>query len=254
MNLGHDLNAGRGLNAGHNRYAALGWCRNPFGSLTPDEAAAAAVVDISGLQSQLARPRHAVQIIARRGRGKTTHLQAFEHHVRHTADLDAVYVYFPQRFAGLNRRPVVPKAGVVILDEAQRMPRDIARRIIATGVPLLLGTHRSLRRRLHHGGYNVRTIRLGGTSDPAVTAEIVRRRLRLATPDAATIGLTDDEAAILHRRYAGHHRAMIQYLYDRVEMLAAIVPSGLANDGQSPGRFPLNHRIDAPMRLVDHDR
>ena len=206
-----------------NRYAPLGLARNPFGSLTPDETAAVAVVDTADILNMLGTPGRAVQIIAPRGRGKTTHLRAIER--EHP---DAAYVYFPQRFRGLNRHPAVPAADLLILDEAQRIPRCIERKIFATETPLLLGTHWSVAKRLRRFGYEVQTRRLCDHEDSSVTERLVDNRLRLAAlgdAEPAIIWTTGD-AQRLHQRFAGRHRAMIHYLYQRVERLATEPPRG----------------------------
>lgn len=194
-----------------NRYEPLGLHRNPFGCLSPADAAAAAVVEIDPLIANLTG-RHAIQIIGRCGRGKTTHLRAIQHSLP-----NCVYAYIPR----WKRRVPIPDGDVVILDEVQRMPLRSRQTVFAAGRPLIIATHWSVAAALKWHGYRVTTIRLNQDRGEVPIGEIIRRRWALAAIDVEKLPLFKiDQISIqyLKRRHGGNVRAMIHYLYDRVEM------------------------------------
>jgi hypothetical protein len=98
-------------------YAHLNLRFNPFGTLTPEEEAAAALPDLdaSFYAARLRRPGTAIQFLGPSGRGKTSHLMALRGHA------------FPMRptytLGAASRRRPSPRPPSSFVDEMQRVPR-----------------------------------------------------------------------------------------------------------------------------------
>jgi hypothetical protein len=109
-----------------------------------------------------------------------------------------------------------------LIDEAQRLPRGVRRRIFAAGLPLVLATHRDLSGPLRRAGYQVHTERIGRSADAPLVREIARRRIELCrlSPERAVPRLSDDDARWLVRRFKTDLRAIEGYLYERVQRQA----------------------------------
>lgn len=183
--------------------------RNPFGELTSQERVALAVVDVAAVAQRLSGPRSAVQWIGDCGRGKTTRMLALAS--RFPA---ASYVYLPED------RPCPPIAAgsPLLIDEAQRMPLAAWRLITATGLPLVLATHRDLGRRLKRFGYTVSTERIGDGNTPELVCELLNRRIegsRLHSGPLPTVSLA--EARGLVQRFGSDIRGIEHHLYERVQ-------------------------------------
>jgi len=186
------------------------WCnldRNPFGEMSPADRARLAVVDDLPPEVQ---PHSAHQWIAPCGFGKTTRLLAAT-----AAIPGAHYVYVtPERTC-----PAFPLADCLVIDEADRMPRRLWRRVVATGRPLLLGTHRSLSRRLVRAGYQVQTHSIAQRNRPEHLVQVVLRRLEHCRLDrnqpAPSFSLAD--AKDWFNRYGGNIRAIEFQLYELVQ-------------------------------------
>jgi len=202
--------------------------RNPFGELTRDERAESAILDDSILTSIIAERFHATQWIGKCGRGKTSALLALWRQMD-----DASYVLLPED----GPCPAIPSGSPLMIDEAQRLPRSVRRSIFASGLPLMLATHRDLSRPLRQAGYQVHSIRLGDAPSPTVVRRILNRRLehcRLGPGPIPQISL--GETRQLTRRFGSDIRAIEHDLYERVQSQAF------------PSTSPPDH---AQMQFVD---
>ena len=103
-------------------FAQLNLRWNPFGEPAPEDIASLAVVDVEAYVERLRRPGYAVQYLGEAGRGKSTHLIAL-----HRFFPDMPYLKFPENA----KIPRIPHAPVLFLDEAQRLPPGLRRRIFS---------------------------------------------------------------------------------------------------------------------------
>ena len=218
------------------RWQGANLSRNPFGELTRSERAALAVVEIEAvlkfirsppqppaasdgaspdshshtMRPKDVRPNCAYQIIGDCGRGKTTRLLAIEARVE-----NACYVYLPED----GPCPSIPDSSLLLIDEAQRLPRAIRRQVFQSGRALVLATHSDLSRPLRMYGYDVHSERIGLKLSPERLAEILNRRIRASRRDdeLPTPSVTTSTAEKLIRRFGTNVRAIEGYLYDIVQ-------------------------------------
>ncbi|QDT61679.1 hypothetical protein SV7mr_42180 [Stieleria bergensis] len=208
---------------------------NPFGELTRQERSDLAVVSVqpmidvlcdqaetqrnipddnlsSGSTSLSAtlQPRRAYQLIGRCGRGKSSHLLAMWGQFP-----SAAYVYLPQ----WQPCPVIPEAPLLIIDEAQRLPFKVRRKLFSSGIPLLLATHRNLTPWLRYYGYRSVTQRVGATISADKIQAIFNRRIEASRrlPDQPVPHLSTHDAAMLIQRFGTNIRSMENYLYEIVQ-------------------------------------
>lgn len=198
-----ETNAGR-LWAAHNLF------RNPFGELTRTERAELAVVDVDSLVAFLTRPRRAFQFVGDCGRGKTTRMLALARSIP-----DATYTYLAEDVPC----PSIAAGKVVMIDEAQRMPRKVRRQVFSSGLPLVLATHRDLSRPLRRHGYTVETRRIGLQLNENTLAEILNRRINASRRDPRQPAqqITLAQCRRLIQRFGTDVRAIESYLYDVVQ-------------------------------------
>lgn len=213
------------------------WCnlqQNPFGELTRSQRIELAVVDLPGWLSALPddfpmfpQSHMAIQWLAQCGFGKSTRLLAATKWFP-----EAYYVYVDP----MGKCGPIPEAKLLLLDEADRMPRPILKSILRLGTPLMLGVHRSLKRLLTQWNYRVQTHSLQSENEATQLARIMNTRLRHFRLDADRVvpQLTKDESQWLSRRFGGDMRAVEDYLYDQVQT---------QRDGSHDGRLQF---IDSP--------
>ncbi|EMI17625.1 hypothetical protein RMSM_05449 [Rhodopirellula maiorica SM1] len=183
--------------------------RNPFGELTQDERADLAVVDIAELASHVPNSRTALQLIGDCGRGKTTRMLALLRHFPH-----ASYVYLDEDLPCA----AIPEGVPLLIDEAQRLPRKVMHRIFATGLPLVLATHRDLSRPLKKAGYDVTSYRIGDTNNAPLVAELANRRIEASRLGPGPIPtLSRQDADRLVSRFGSDIRGIEGYLYEQVQ-------------------------------------
>ena len=189
-----------------NHWAQCNFYRNPFGELTREERAELAVVDTDSLIESLGEHHSAIQLVGGCGRGKTTRL------LKLSARLpDSSYTYLPED----GPCPPIPDGAPIIIDEAQRLPRQVADNIFSLGRPLILSTHRRLNRRLVKFGYQVHTQSIG----KANTAELLRQVLNLRIEasrlnDRPVPTVSTKFAQRLVHEFGTDFRAIECYLYD----------------------------------------
>jgi hypothetical protein len=200
-------------NASQQDWHPWAWCnlrRNPFGELLREERVEVAVVDVSAIAADLGQPLTAVQLIGDCGRGKTTRMLVL-------ADVlaDAAYVYLPED----EPCPAIPEGRPLLIDEAQRLPRAVRRCVFATGLPLVLATHRDLGRQLARAGYQVRTHQIGSSNDASLIRELLNRRIEASrlSPRGDVPTLTAGDADFLVGRFGSDIRAIEAYLYEVVQ-------------------------------------
>lgn len=189
------------------------WCnlrRNPFGELLRQERVELAVVDITSISAGVSGMHTAVQLIGDCGRGKTTRMLVLAASLENSA-----YVYLPED----QPCPSIPEGRPLLIDEAQRLPRAVRRQVFATGLPLVLATHRDLTRPLTRAGYQVTTHKIGTTNDPRLVRQLLNRRIRGACldPRAEVPELSAEDAVFLVQRFGSNIRAIENYLYEVVQ-------------------------------------
>ncbi len=189
------------------------WCnlrRNPFGELLREERVQVAVVDVGAIASHVQQPHTAVQLIGDCGRGKTTRMLVLAEAID-----DSAYVYLPED----EPCPAIPAGAPLLIDEAQRLPRAVRRQVFASGLPLVLATHRCLRRSLERAGYQVQTHYIGQTNDAALVCELLNKRIEASrlNSDGELPQLTPEEASVLVNRFGSDIRAIESYLYEVVQ-------------------------------------
>ncbi len=191
---------------------------NPFGELTAAERARVAVFDPDPVIDMLKNGRAAVQFIGDCGRGKTTRLLA----IRQKLDpATAAFIYLPA-FAAVTPQWWLQlwqlHGDMLIIDEAQRIAWPLRRRLFRRGLPLVLGTHRDLRRPLERAGYQVTTVPVGPGNDAQHVREVANARLaaaRLAPGDVPQLSFA--EAQQLVDRFGNDLRAIEYFLYHQVQ-------------------------------------
>ncbi len=131
-------------------FAHLNLRWNPFRDLTRDEWIDLADADCAGILNHLsghdARP--VVQLLGKKGAGKTSHLLAI---LRHRPE--AAYVHIPE-----GQRREIPEARLILIDEAQRLTRRQKRHLFRSDTPLVLGTHTDFSARLTRCGRSVLSV------------------------------------------------------------------------------------------------
>jgi hypothetical protein len=189
--------------------------------LTPAERAEVAVVQTRPILDAITqpgrahsaiefRPLSAYQLIGACGRGKTTRMLAIGSRFP-----GASYVYLPED----GPCPAIPVGDPLLIDEAQRLPWFVRRRIFSSGVTLILATHNDLSAILRRFGYTVTTERIGLSLSAIELVEILNRRIEASRRDAdgrsPRVSLGDAEALI--RRFGTDVRGIESYLYDIVQ-------------------------------------
>lgn len=195
--------------------------RNPFGELLRSERADLAVVQTDPITAAICfpsvegqtpkfRPFCAYQMIGECGRGKTTRMLAIRKQFP-----TSIYVYLPED----EPCPAIPEGQPLLIDETQRLPWHIRRKIFRTGVTLVLATHKDLSATLRRHGYTVTTDRIGLSLSAVQLTEILNRRIRASRRDrnepAPQISI--DDAQELIRRFGTDIRSIESYLYDIVQ-------------------------------------
>lgn len=188
--------------------------RNPFGQCTREERAQLAIlpeIDCVEWLRQSEEPFSAIEFIGRCGRGKTTRLLKL-HWMAHRSH----YVYLGQD----GSIPALPQAYPLIIDEAQRLRRELRKPLFASGVPLVFGTHRSLARPLRAAGYRVITYQIGNQNDASLIFQLANRRIEAARYRTGILPkLSHKGAASLQRKFGSNLRSTESFLYDHMQAL-----------------------------------
>ncbi|MEM6692775.1 MAG: hypothetical protein AAF664_25330 [Planctomycetota bacterium] len=182
--------------------------RNPFGELTRDEKIEAVVLDEIWLESctrWLGQKRALIELVGRKGRGKTTRLLALSQRLQ-----GAHYVYISED----RHVPGLPEAHPLIIDEAQRLPRNLLKRILRSETALVLSTHWPLLSEVHRPSRMVRRQRIGSSNNESLIAKAISKRIELARYRPGQIPcVSQSEVKRLHKRYGTNMRMIEEALY-----------------------------------------
>lgn len=143
---------------------------NPFGEPVSDDIVRLAVVDIEPYVEQLRKPGFAIQYRGESGRGKSTHLLALHHFFS-----DMPYL----RFSENAKIPRIPYAPVLFLDETQRLPPSLRRRIFSRKASFAIGSHEDHSNELAGTVAELVSIELKGLTYEHLM-QIVQRRIEWA--------------------------------------------------------------------------
>jgi energy-coupling factor transporter ATP-binding protein EcfA2 len=146
---------------------------NPFEELPLKERANLAV-DVPSLSLHFGE---AIVFLGEKGRGKTTHLLAL--HAQHP---NAPYVHLPE----FGAQPRIPKADLIFLDEAQRLPRLFRPQLWKRARAWVIASHQDHRHELERAGFAVRVLHLHGLSLSKLE-RIVQNRLEWARRDVGAV-------------------------------------------------------------------
>ena len=167
------------------------------------------MVDIDSIVAALETSRTAIQLIGQCGRGKTTRMLALASRFP-----GASYVYLPED----GPCPAIAEGNPLLIDEAQRLPRAARRRVLESGLPLVLATHRDLSRSLGQFGYRIRTELIGEGNTPELICRLLNRRIEASRfSDGPLPVLSLEDARWLARRFGSDIRGIENYLYERVQ-------------------------------------
>ena len=198
--------------------------RNPFGELTTEERGRLAVCDLSAEVAwlQTASAVGAWRVLQFRGpcgHGKSSHLHALTRQLA-----GACYLYIPPEPPW----PQVPRDGLLIVDEADRIPWRLRRKTIGSRRLCAVGVHQCLKQELAVRGAEVRDVKVLLAGSAEKVASIFNRRIEASIADRSKPYPKVEEgfARELIRRYGDDIRAMERYLYERIQQLAG------AHDGQ----------------------
>jgi hypothetical protein len=195
-------------------YTHLNLRFNPFGTLTPEEEAAAALPDLDAAvyAARLRRPGTAIQFLGPSGRGKTSHLMALRG-------------YFPAApYFHIGRGepvPPFPAAAILFIDEMQRVPRRQRRTLFARRASYVVGSHVDHRREFARARLDYEVIVLGAVTAPRLQA-ILNRRITVARrhPHGPVPTFTLAAVEMLRACCGADQWAMNGILYDLFETLA----------------------------------
>ncbi|HID74650.1 MAG TPA: hypothetical protein EYP56_01485 [Planctomycetaceae bacterium] len=194
-------------------FAHLNLRRNPFGEPQREERAALAVVDVSRWVWRLKRPGVALQFMAPPGHGKTTTLLAIMAHFPQGA-----YLHVEE-----GRRPWIPRAEPLAIDEWDRLSRRWRRRVLRRQVALALGTHEDFSQELLCAGYEVETVWLKDAVDADRLWEILNRRIEWARRGPGPVPRVGrGTARALVARFGGNLRAIERLLYEQFQHLGEL--------------------------------
>lgn len=185
---------------------------NPFGEPAPEDIASLAVVDVEAHVERLRRPGFAVQYLGEAGRGKSTHLMAL-----HRFFPDMPYLKFPEN----TRIPRIPHAPVLFLDETQRLPPGLRRRIFSRRGSFVIGTHEDHSVELAQAHVETVSIHLSGMTAERL-AQIIDRRLEWARRGPGPLPrLSASRIDLLIHAYGDDLSAILARLYEEFQALTA---------------------------------
>lgn len=198
-------------------YAHLNLFQNPFSALDAAENGALLVpqTDLDRIIERLQSPGYAIQFLGRRGRGKSTHLNAL---YRHFAGVPFSYLGKGEPYGG------IPTAPVVFIDEAQRIPWLKRHNVWSRNASFVIGSHWHHGVELRRAGLAVETVILGGRISAESLQKMSQNRILASVREVGqpVPQLSDATAHSLTRRYRNNIRKMFDILYDKVETLERI--------------------------------
>ena len=204
-------------------FAHLNLRRNPFGELPLEARPELAVLEVEPLLAHLAPERAVLQLLGDKGRGKTTHLLALR------AARPAPYVHLPED----EPLPAVPvDLPLLYLDESQRLPWRLRRKLFRGPGRLVLGTHEDHTRALRRAGRPVTTVEAGAGLDLARLEQIVGKRIEAARRDAGPLPWVSEEGLRwLLARFGDDLRGMEHHLYRCFQAQGEVGPVEVRQEG-----------------------
>jgi len=190
----------------------LGLTKNPFGTLTPDEWVAVTVPPPDLLSIVQTGFDH-LQVIGRRGRGKSTTLRWLCHYLKMQSKRTA-YERLPRWH--FNYHTDLSDVDVFALDESQRLfilnQRHLFREM--QGKTLIIGTHISWQRAFRWHGWNITTIHIANHTTRDLVQRILNKRLEVfATKDGAQVWFDASAVDYLWETWGDNLRGMEWFLY-----------------------------------------
>jgi hypothetical protein len=187
---------------------------NPFGTLTPEEEAAAALPDLdaSVYAARLRQPGTAIQFLGPSGRGKTSHLMA----------LRSRFPAAPYLHIGRGEPvPPLPEAAILFVDEMQRVPRRQRQALFARHAAYVVGSHVDHSHEFARAGLDYEIITLGAVTALRLQA-VLNRRIAVARrhPQRPVPTFTLAAVEMLLACCGADQWAMNGILYDLFETLA----------------------------------
>lgn len=190
------------------RHLNLRW--NPFGEPDPWDIPSLAVVDVEAYVERLRRPGFALQYLGEAGRGKSTHLR-----VLHRYFPEMPYLKFPEN----TPIPRIPHAPVLFLDETQRLPPALRRRIFSRRGSFVIGTHEDHSAELAKAHVETVSIHLSGMTPERLT-QIIDRRLEWARRGPGPLPrLSPSRIGGLIETYGDDLSAILGRLYEEFQAL-----------------------------------
>ncbi|MEM6363664.1 MAG: hypothetical protein AAF745_04500 [Planctomycetota bacterium] len=196
------------------------FARNPFGELTDCEREMLGVIDPVHLPSTPPARRSATQWLGPCGFGKTSHLRCIGRHLRHRFEWQVQYIYVTEE----QTCDAIAVSDAWLIDEIDRMPRRLLQRLLSTGTPIWVGTHRDLSHVLRQFGYHVDTFPVQREQSADHLAEICNRRIaHVASMDHDDCPRVDSSMATAWlSAYRGNLRAIENDLYELIQQHAPI--------------------------------
>ena len=184
-------------------FAHVNLRRNPFGEVSQNDRSRLSVIDVDA--ARLQAPGCALLFLGEAGRGKTSHLLGTRTHFP-----DAPYVHLTEG----EPVPPIPTAPLVFVDELQRMPRRMRRRLFRRpNASFVIGSHLDHSAEMRAAGLNVKTVTVASRS-PEQLAKIIQTRIEWARRNAGPVPTVGPAAiARLIDRFGDNVRAMEHHLY-----------------------------------------
>lgn len=209
------------------RFPHLNLARNPFGELTAEERGRLAVCELDEPLTWLRADRpgnRILEFLGPCGHGKSSHLLALSRRLnlsspdsRWLGQQPVRVLYVPPR----GPYPAIPAAGWLLVDEADRAPWRMRRRLWRAGRLLAIAAHRSQTRCVTSGRL-LRTVRVGNRGNAVRLQTMLNRRITAsrARPELPAPQIHLRDAARLIERFGDDIRGIEDYLYERFQQLA----------------------------------
>jgi len=194
-------------------YSHLNLRWNPFGEIGIEDISQLAIVQVEQFVDRLQHPGFALQYLGDAGRGKTTHILA-------------LHSYFPQEpyihFLENEKIPEIPLAPLLFLDETQRLPSSLRKRIFSREASFVIGTHIDHSSEYKRTGLEYKSIHLKGITIDRLEM-IIQRRIEWARRDFGPVPtFTRSEIARLINLYGDDLNAILARLYEEFQSLEEI--------------------------------
>ena len=194
-------------------YSHLNLRWNPFGEIGIEDISQLAIVQVEQFVDRLQHPGFALQYLGDAGRGKTTHILAL-----HSYFPQAPYIHFLEN----EKIPEIPLAPLLFLDETQRLPSSLRKRIFSREASFVIGTHIDHSSEYKRTGLEYKSIHLKGITIDRLEM-IIQRRIEWARRDFGPVPtFTRSEIARLINLYGDDLNAILARLYEEFQSLEEI--------------------------------